>query len=156
MDINWSTINLLATHININLKKIVQLECILSLILFLFFRFITVFKIRYRIQINWFFCINTANKKRNPHQIKSNINDTLNDADNWQDTCINSAIDTISSATIASKSKNFNSDGIIAFGIIEHHRVHEAKLHLCQQLFIDFSRCWHLCKLFVKLSRFWS
>ncbi len=119
MDINWSTINLLATHIIINVKKIVHLECILSLILFLilFFRFITVFKIRYRIQINWFFCINRARKKRNPRQIKSNVNDTLNDADNFEnfeDTCINTAIDTIS-ATIASTSKNGNSDCIIAF-----------------------------------------
>ncbi len=53
-------------------------------------------------------------KKRNPRQIKSNENDTLNDADNlenFEDTCINTAIDTIS-ATIASTSKNGNSDGM--------------------------------------------
>ncbi len=46
-----------------------------------------------------------------------NVNDTLNDADNFEnfeDTCINTAIDTISAA-IASTSKNGNSDGMIAF-----------------------------------------
>ncbi len=40
---------------------------------------------------------------------------SLNDADNFKDTCINTSIDTIS-ATIASTSKNGNySDGMIAF-----------------------------------------
>ena len=38
----------------------------------------------------------------------------MNVADNFKDTCINTAIDTIS-ATIASTSKNGNSDGTIAF-----------------------------------------
>ena len=56
-------------------------------------------------------------KKRNPRQIKSNVNDTLNDAENlddFEDICINTAIDTIS-ATIAATSKNSNSDGITVF-----------------------------------------
>ncbi len=38
----------------------------------------------------------------------------LNDADNFKDTCINTAINTIS-ASIASTSKNGNSDGMISF-----------------------------------------
>ncbi len=41
----------------------------------------------------------------------------LNDADNFKDTCINTAINTISAsiASIASKSKNGNSNGMISF-----------------------------------------
>jgi hypothetical protein len=49
-------------------------------------------------------------KKRNPRQIKSNVDDTRNDADNlddFKDTCFNTAIDTIS-ATIAFTSKKCN------------------------------------------------
>jgi hypothetical protein len=62
-------------------------------------------------------CINTAGKQRNSCQIKSNVIDTLNDADNlddFEDICINTAIDTIS-VNIASKSKNSNYDGMIEF-----------------------------------------
>jgi hypothetical protein len=50
-------------------------------------------------------------------KIKSNVNDTPNYADNleiFEDTCINTAIDTIS-ATIASTSKNGNSDVMTAY-----------------------------------------
>jgi hypothetical protein len=46
----------------------------------------------------------TTDKKRNLRQIKSNINDTLNDADNledFEDTCVNTAPIEIISATIA-------------------------------------------------------
>jgi hypothetical protein len=59
---------------------------------------------------------NDKPKKRNPRQIKSNDNDILNDADNFEnfeDTCI-TVIDTISD-TIASTSKNGNSDGMTAY-----------------------------------------
>ena len=53
----------------------------------------------------------------------------MNDADNlddFEDICINTAIDTIS-ATIAYTSKNSDSDGIMKR--LEHHQVHEAKEH---------------------------
>jgi hypothetical protein len=46
------------------------------------------------------------------HIIIIAIKIALNDADNFKDTCINTAIDTISAT---SKSKNGNSDGMIAF-----------------------------------------
>jgi len=48
------------------------------------------------------------------HIIINVIKIALNDADNFKDTCINTAIDTIS-AIIATKSKNGNSDRMIAF-----------------------------------------
>jgi hypothetical protein len=50
------------------------------------------------------------------HLIIIAIKISLNDADNFKDTCINTAIDTIS-ANIASTSKNVNSDGIKAFRV---------------------------------------
>jgi hypothetical protein len=53
--------------------------------------------------------------KRNHRQIKSNVNDTLNDADNpedFEEICFYTAIDTIS-ATINATSKNSNSDHMI-------------------------------------------
>jgi hypothetical protein len=49
------------------------------------------------------------------HIIIIAIKIAVNNADNFKETCINITIDTIS-ATIASKSKNGNSDGMIAFG----------------------------------------
>jgi hypothetical protein len=58
-----------------------------------------------------------SEKKRNPRQIKSNVNESLNNADNlenFEETCINTAIDTIST-TIASTSKNSNSDCMTAY-----------------------------------------
>jgi len=94
---------LLATHIIIDLKKIVQLECILSLT---------------KNQVNVFYLI------------KSNVNDTLNNDDNFENfenTCINTAIDTIS-ATIASTSKN------------EHHRVPAATFDACKLLISNKKR----------------
>jgi hypothetical protein len=50
------------------------------------------------------------------HIIIIAIKIALNDADNFKDTCINTAIENIS-ATIASTSKNGNSDGMIAFRV---------------------------------------
>jgi hypothetical protein len=48
------------------------------------------------------------------HIIIIEIKIALNDADNFKDICVNTAIDTIS-ATIASTSKNGNSDGMMTF-----------------------------------------
>jgi hypothetical protein len=50
------------------------------------------------------------------HIIIIGIKIALNDADNFKDTCINTAIDAIS-ATITSTSKNDNSYGMIAFRV---------------------------------------